>query len=304
MGSSGARLGQAGAVPARFTDLNRPPLDEAAARRALVRPGSAWTEIQVVGETASTNADVVAAARAGAAAGLVRVAEHQHGGRGRLGRSWQAPPRSGLTLSVLVRPDVAAQHWPWLPLLTGVAVAEACRRAAEVDAVLKWPNDVMIADRKVAGVLAERVDTSAGPAAVLGVGLNVSLTQAELPVSQATSLALAGARTLDRAVLLRSVLRTLASLLEAWRGAGGEPAVGRPGLHASYTSRCSTLGRLVRVDLPDGSTVQGRAVEVDAGGRLVVESSTSARPGAAPRRLALGAGDVVHVYPSTPTDAR
>lgn len=253
-------------------------------------------------ETASTNADVVAAARAGAAAGLVRVAEHQHGGRGRLGRSWQAPPRSGLTLSVLVRPDVSAEHWPWLPLLTGVAVAEACRRTAEVDAVLKWPNDVLVDGRKLAGVLAERVETPSGPAAVLGVGLNVSLRESELPIPAATSLALAGARTLDRAVLLRSVLRTLAALLEAWQEARGEPALGRSGLHASYTSRCSTLGRLVRVDLPDGSTVHGRATEVDDGGRLVVETALRDRPGAAPHRLALSAGDVVHVHSSTPSD--
>lgn len=280
---------------ASFADLERPPLSAAAARRALVRPGSPWTDVCVVAETASTNADVVAAARAGAPAGLVRVAEHQTGGRGRLGRSWQAPPRSGLTLSVLVRPDVPAEHWPWLPLLAGVAVAEACRRTARVDAVLKWPNDVLIGERKLAGVLAERVEHHTGTAAVLGIGLNVSLHEAELPQLQATSLAIAGASTLDRAVLLRAVLRALGSLLAAWEAAAGDPAAGRPGLHASYTRRCVTLGRLVRVERPAGTMVTGRAVEVDAGGRLVVQDTDTGA------RQVLGAGDVVHVRSDGPT---
>lgn len=287
-------------MPASFADLARPPLDAIAARRALIRAGSPWTDVDVVDETASTNADVVAAARAGAAAGLVLVAEHQTGGRGRLGRTWQAPPRSGLTVSVLVRPDVLAEHWPWLPLLGGVAVAEACRRTAEVDAVLKWPNDVLVGERKLAGVLVERVETPAGAAAVLGVGLNVSLRESELPMPQATSLAIAGASTQDRAVLLRAVLRTLGALLAAWEAAGGDPAVGHPGLHASYTRRCVTLGCLVRVELPDGRTVHGRAVEVDAGGRLVV---ATAGPAGADRHV-LGAGDVVHVRSSGPTGPR
>jgi BirA family biotin operon repressor/biotin-[acetyl-CoA-carboxylase] ligase len=276
-----------------WSDLTRPPLNAEAARRALVRPGGRWTDLQLVEETESTNADLVAAARNGAATGLVRVAEHQTGGRGRLGRRWQAPRRSGLTVSLLLRPGVPAERWPWLPLLTGVAVAETCRRVAEVDAVVKWPNDVLVDGRKVAGVLTERVDTPVGAVAVVGIGLNVSLGQHELPVPTASSLALAGGSQLDRAVLLRSLLRTFDALFSVWEAATGDPAMGEPGLHASYTQRCSTLGQVVRADLPDGTSVHGQALEVDADGRLVVAVSTGGR-------AVLGAGDVVHVRPSAP----
>ena len=244
-------------------------------------------------ETQSTNADLVAAARNGAATGLVRVAEHQTGGRGRLGRRWQAPPRSGLALSLLLRPGVPAERWPWLPLLTGVAVAEACRRVAEVDAVVKWPNDVLVDERKVAGVLTERVETAIGAAAVVGIGLNVSLGAHELPVPTASSLALAGGSQLDRAVLLRSLLRTFDALFSVWEAADGDPAMGQPGLHASYTQRCVTLGRAVRADLPDGTSVHGQALDVDPDGRLVLGTATGGR-------RVLGAGDVVHVRPGVP----
>jgi BirA family biotin operon repressor/biotin-[acetyl-CoA-carboxylase] ligase len=280
-----------------WSDLARPPLNADAAKRALVRPGGRWSDLQVVEQTESTNADLVAVARDGAATGSVRVAEHQTRGRGRLGRRWQAPPRSGLAVSLLLRPGVPAERWPWLPLLTGVAVAETCRRVAEVDAVVKWPNDVLVDERKLAGVLVERVDTPMGAAAVVGIGLNVSLAEHELPAPTASSLALAGATKLDRAVLLRSLLRTFDALFSVWEAAGGDPAMGQPGLHSSYTRRCVTLGRLVRVDLPDGTAVHGEAVAVDPDGRLVLDTPTG-------DRMLLGAGDVVHVRPDVPGPRR
>jgi len=264
-------------------------LDAAVLRRALKagEPGSWWQQVTVIESTDSTNADLAAAARsgtaaapAGAAAASVLVAEHQRAGRGRLGRGWQAPARSALTLSVLVHPRMPAAHWPWLPLLTGVAVAEAVRRTAAVDATLKWPNDVLVGDRKLAGILLERVQTPTGPAAVLGIGLNVSARRSELPVPAATSLALAGAATTDRHTILVSLLRTIQALWSAWEEDPG-------GLHASYLRRCSTIGQQVRVELPDGSAVTGLAETVDADGRLVVAGASG--------RHVLAVGDVVHV---------
>src|ERR1039458_8162031 len=160
----------------------RPPLDAAALNARLVRPGGLWREIRVTGETGSTNADLLAEARAGAAEGLVLVAETQTAGRGRLDRSWSSPPRAALTVSVLLRPvAVPPAARAWLPLLTGIAVAAALRARAGVTAGLKWPNDVLVADRKIAGILAE----AHGDAIVAGVGLNVTLTGAELPVPAA-----------------------------------------------------------------------------------------------------------------------
>src|SRR5207302_4121878 len=121
------------------------------------------------------------AAADGAPEGIVRVAHFQNGGRGRLDRSWSSPPGAGLTFSVLLRPAAPTPTWGWLPLLAGVAVAQAVGAAAK----LKWPNDVLLGDqaRKVAGILVQ----SAAGVAVVGIGLNVTTSLAELPVPTATS---------------------------------------------------------------------------------------------------------------------
>ncbi|HLL08245.1 MAG TPA: biotin--[acetyl-CoA-carboxylase] ligase [Nocardioidaceae bacterium] len=274
-------------MTSRYDDLDRPPLDVAVLRRALLRPGSLWSDLRVVAELASTNAELARLARAGAPQGTVVVAEHQSAGRGRLGRSWDTQPRAGLTFSLLVRPDgVAAGRWPWLPLLAGVAVAETGRREAEVDTALKWPNDVLVGGRKLAGVLLERVEGPAGAAAVVGIGLNVSARRDELP-AEATSLALEEGTMLDRSVLLRALLRTFGALYTDWVRTGGDPA---HGLADAYTRRCATLGRTVTVDLPDGGKLTGLARSVDDQGRLLVDS--------AGRLAALSAGDVTHVRAS------
>ncbi|QWZ10594.1 biotin--[acetyl-CoA-carboxylase] ligase [Nocardioides panacis] len=256
---------------------SRPPLDPA----ALVAPG--W-RVEVVPESPSTNADVALRARAGEAPGLVVVTEHQTAGRGRLDRVWVTPPRAALTFSLLVRPEaVPVARWPWLPLLTGLAVVEGVRRSSPLDAVLKWPNDVLVEERKVAGILVERVEAPDGAAAVVGVGLNVSSTPDELPVPTATSLELAGAPPVDRSALLVAVLTAFSDLYGGWVGAAGQ------GLRPSYTRSCSTIGRDVRVDLPGGAPLHGRALDVDEDGRLLVDDGS--------RVHALGAGDVVHVRP-------
>ena len=253
----------------------------------MTRPGSLWTAIEVVEESPSTNAVVAARARAGAAEGLVVVAEHQTAGRGRLDRVWVTPPRAALTFSFLVTPDrVPTARWPWLPLLAGIAVSEGVRRVAGVPCELKWPNDVLVRERKLAGVLVERVERSFGAAAVVGVGINVSTTDAELPVPTGTSLLLEGAETIDRSVVLREVLRSFEALYAQWQADGGN-ATG--GLLDSYLRRCSTIDRDVRVDLPAGEQLHGRAVAVDTDGRLVVSTASGVR--------ILGAGDVVHVRP-------
>jgi BirA family biotin operon repressor/biotin-[acetyl-CoA-carboxylase] ligase len=235
----------------RYSDLDRPPLNAAALNRALVRPGTLWTDVTVVESTGSTNADLAAAAREGAAEGQVLVAESQVAGRGRLGRTWTAPPRSGLTFSVLLRPHVPMAAMGWLPLMYGVAAASAVRRLAEVDVRLKWPNDLLIGERKLAGVLAERADD----AVVVGMGLNVSLRRDELPVGTATSLALEEAACLDRDPLLRAVLREVETHYDEWREAGGDAEAS--GLRAAYLASSATVGRQVRVELPGEQFVTG-----------------------------------------------
>ncbi|MBJ7359463.1 biotin--[acetyl-CoA-carboxylase] ligase [Nocardioides sp.] len=240
-------------------------------------------QVEVVAEAGSTNALVAERAQAGGPEGLVVLAEHQTAGRGRLDRSWEAPARSGLTFSVLLRPTVPAASWPWLPLLTGHAV-RAALRAAGFDATVKWPNDVLLGERKVAGILVERVETPSGPAAVVGIGLNVGMTADELPVPEATSLAVEGEAP-DRTELLGLLLDTLWDSYVAWQE-GGEAGAAR--LATAYAESCGTVGRDVSVALPSGETLTGRAVEIDPSGRLVVSTGSG-------ERTAVGAGDVVHV---------
>jgi BirA family biotin operon repressor/biotin-[acetyl-CoA-carboxylase] ligase len=259
-----------------YSDLDRPPLSGPALRRALVVPGGFWTDIQVKTETGSTNADAARAAREGAPEGLVVVAERQTAGRGRYDRRWESPPRAGLTLSVLLRPPRISG---WLPLLAGVALVETVRRLGEVDAVLKWPNDLLVDGRKCAGVLAESV----GDAVVVGIGLNVTLRAPELPVPAATSLQLAGAACTDRDPLLRALLRTLADRYLRWRA---DPD--GSGLAQAYRLHCATLGRRVTVSLPGGGRLTGTADDIDSAGRLVVDGT------------AVAAGDVVHVRSAEP----
>ena len=255
---------------------SRPPL---VTSRIGVPPG--W-RVEVSDRDPSTNATAADRARAGEAEGLVVVTEHQTAGRGRLERTWETPDRASLTFSVLLRPTAEAVRWPWLPLLTGLAVRGALR-AEGLDARLKWPNDVLVPDRKVAGILLERVETPRGPAAVVGVGLNVSQVPDELPVPHATSLEIAGGRPVDRSALLGSLLTHLRERYDEWQGAATS-------LAAEYRQACDTVGREVRVDLPHADPLRGRAVGVDADGRLVVEGPAG--------RVAVGAGDVVHVRPA------
>jgi BirA family biotin operon repressor/biotin-[acetyl-CoA-carboxylase] ligase len=235
-------------------------------------------------ESPSTNAYVADRARAGEPAGLVVVTEHQTAGRGRLDRTWETPRGVALTFSMLVSPaGVPLARWPWLPLLTGLAVVDAVTEVAGVAAALKWPNDVMAGDGKLAGILVELVEQPGGAAAVVGVGLNVSASHDQLPVETATSLALEGAAEVDRTSLLGAVLTSFSARYDGWVGAVGDE------LRASYLRVCSTLGKQVRAELPGGDTVTGRAVDVDAEGRLHVDDGS--------RVHVLGAGDVIHVRP-------
>jgi BirA family biotin operon repressor/biotin-[acetyl-CoA-carboxylase] ligase len=267
----------------RWSDLDRPPLNLMSLRRGLVREGGLYCDVEVVRSTGSTNSDLVALAVAGKVEeGAVLVAEEQTAGRGRLDRQWSAPPRSGLFFSVLLRPaEVPVARWGWLPLLTGVAVATGLSRAAGVDTALKWPNDLLVTiggeERKAGGILAER----AGEAmVVVGVGINVTLREDELPVPQAGSLALA---------LLRAVLRSLEEWYGRWRAAGGDPAA--CGLQETYAAGCATLGRTVRAELPGDRSIVGEAVAVDGDGRLVIATEEGVQE-------PVGAGDIVHLRPA------
>jgi BirA family biotin operon repressor/biotin-[acetyl-CoA-carboxylase] ligase len=267
-------------VPSQWSDLERPPLRTSTLTRALVRPDSIWCEVRVLATSPSTNAVVAQEAAAGADEGLVIVAEHQTAGRGRLGRTWSAPPRAGLTFSALLRPAaVPESRWTWMPLLTGLAVAEGIEEATGLEPRLKWPNDVLLDGRKVAGVLLERQ----GSAVVVGIGINVTTSSEQLPTADATSLALEDAPITDRETVLRAVLRSLERHYQAWRDVAGDSTA----VAGAYVERCATLGALVSVALPDGTSIDGVGERIDDDARLVVSSHDGER--------SLSAGDVVHV---------
>lgn len=268
-------------------------LDRATLRAELVAAGSPWLGVEHYRSIGSTNARAAALGQPW----RVVTADHQSAGRGRLTRTWQAPPGTSVAVSATV--PLRAPRQGWLPLVAGLAAAEAVETAAGVQADLKWPNDVLLPSdegRKVCGILCEVVGVGSEALAVVGAGINVSQTRAQLPVDTATSLALAHATEADRNALVVAYLRRLA----AWHGALGSdvpvagsattpdptPRVPLAAAREAYRGRCSTLGRTVRLSRPDGADVVGTAVDVDDEGRLVIEAEG--------QRTAWAAGDVVH----------
>ena len=254
----------------------------------------------------------------------VVVTDDQRAGRGRLGRVWMAEAGTSLAVSVLLRPQPAFSPdvYGWIPLAAGaamtVAVREALAGASEIardsDATdgagagagaegesaarsverrvqLKWPNDVLIEGRKVAGVLSELLALPNAPAVVVGVGLNLSMTAEQLPVPTATSLALAGVRDIDVDAVLARFLTELDGMLHALQQAHGDAVAA--GVHARVAALLGTVGRDIRADLPGGDALEGRATGLAPDGRLLVRRS-DARPGH-PAEVAVAAGDITHL---------
>ena len=252
----------------------RLPLNASALRGTL---GPPWRHLEVVDETGSTNADLIARANAGEDVdGVVLIAEHQTAGHGRMGRTWSAAPRAQLTLSAGVdAADVPPAAWGWLPLAAGLAVVDAVE-AVGVQAALKWPNDVLAGDGKLAGILSE----VAGQTIVVGLGLNVTLRADEVGEPLVTSLTDLGVADPDRTALAAELLRRFGERVTAWRA-------GDPRLMDEYRSRCTTIGSSVRAVLPGGREIVGKGIWIDDQGRLRIETEDDV--------VAVSAGDVVHL---------
>ncbi|MDK1360236.1 biotin--[acetyl-CoA-carboxylase] ligase [Arthrobacter sp. zg-Y1219] len=286
----------------RYSSMERPGLDQERLRAALVAPQGPLPRLEVVAETGSTNTDLADQARlrpADAPDLTVLTAEMQTAGKGRLGRTWVAPPRSSLFVSVLLRPVNAAgrplptQSYGWLSLLAALALSESVAARTGVEARLKWPNDVMVDGRKLAGVLAQLVMDSSGapPAVVVGAGMNVSLTDEDLPVPTATSLLMEYSSTTDRNILLEDYLRELAAKYRDFCAVDGDASrawADGTSLVEKISARMATLGQEVRADLPGGKSLTGRAVALDSYGSLVLVDEHG-------ERHAVVAGDVVHL---------
>jgi BirA family biotin operon repressor/biotin-[acetyl-CoA-carboxylase] ligase len=246
----------------------------------------------------STNDVLVQAAKTGDPADWpdlsVVATDNQVAGRGRLGRTWTAPAGRSLAISVLLRPrldsgePLSFDRYSILPLVVGLAMTRAVAGvvpAASDPVSLKWPNDVLIGPKKVSGILGELLPDGTG--VVIGAGLNLALTDDELPTPTSTSLALAGVKDVSADAVLAAYLSALTTLYRRQLSAGGDSVAA--GVHAEIVAACGTLGRAVRVELPGGGIETGIARTIDQSGRLVVDPSRGGDP------LFVAAGDVTHL---------
>ena len=291
-------------VHAPGSPLNR---RELADERFLSAAGIA--RLEVVDSTGSTNADLLRSAAVDPAAWpdlSVLTAEYQTAARGRLDRHWEAPPMSSVSVSVVLRPANAegrplpTQSYSWLSLIAALALRETLLDTAGIPAELKWPNDVLVRGKKIAGILAQLGPMTDGavPPVILGTGLNVNLREAELPVPTATSVVLEGAGTADRTRLLKSYLSHFAVLYRSFCNADGDPAAGMaggPSLHKRVEAVMVTLGKQVRAQLPGDHEIIGHASRLDEYGSLLVVDREK-------REHVVTAGDVVHLRPWTAPD--
>ena len=249
----------------------------------MVNAMSAWQwQVRRFEEIDSTNTYLKERAREGAPEGLVAVADHQTAGRGRLHRRWESPPGANLLVSLLLRPECDPDDLHLCTTAVALAAADACREVAGVDVSFKWPNDLLVGESKLAGILAE-VEFAGGtpPGVVVGIGINVAWPGP--PEAGGTCLedVSGSAQSVDRKVLLDHLLYALAPRREML-----DDARGRRVLADEVRSRCSTLGQRVRVFLAD-EEVTGVAHGIDGSGRLVIETETGLRT--------VTAGDVVHL---------
>jgi BirA family biotin operon repressor/biotin-[acetyl-CoA-carboxylase] ligase len=289
---------------------DRPPLDLNALGEEAFLSANGIPRLTVAESTGSTNADLLRGVTEdpGAWPDLsVLAAEYQSAARGRLERRWEAPARSSVSVSVVLRPvnaegrPLPTQSYSWLSLLGALALREALLETAAIPAELKWPNDVLVRGRKIAGILAQLgpLGNAAAPPVVLGAGLNVTLTEAELPVPTATSVLLENPATVDRTVLLKSYLSRFATLYRSFCNADGDPTAGMAGgrsLHKRVEAVLTTLGKQVRAQLPGDHEIIGRASRLDDYGALMVVDSAA-------HEHVVTAGDVVHLRPWAPPGA-
>lgn len=245
----------------------RSGLDEAAINKLIAR----YWRVRVVELTSSTQSDLALKVRnKSAQIGEVLVANYQSAGRGRLDRSFEAAPSTALLFSLYIAPQRSRDNWGWIPLIAGYSVAKTLQAFG---AQVKWPNDILIKDKKVSGLIAEVV----GDGVVVGIGLNVGMEENQLPVKNATSLLLEGATDLTRADILIKILEEFEKLFCTWDQGDDE-------IQRLYAQLSATLGKEIRVEYPNGKSQVGIASSISESGALVLDDGTHVQ-----------AADIVHL---------
>lgn len=245
----------------------------------------------------STNREASSLAQQGAAHGTVVAAEQQSGGYGRHGRAWFSPPGLNIYCSIVVRgksPTVPHAQWlSWVPLVTALAVAEATRHITTAPLALKWPNDLLLQDRKVGGILCEStLTTTNGPIMIIGIGLNVNVPLQSFPEDLrpiAASLIEVVPQPIDRNRLISQLLWELEQCLDELQSHGSTR------LRQAYLARCVTLGRQVKVLFADDQRIRGTAETLSADGALQVRPLSASPRAQPPALIEVHAADVIHL---------
>jgi BirA family transcriptional regulator, biotin operon repressor / biotin---[acetyl-CoA-carboxylase] ligase len=227
----------------------------------------------VLEQTGSTQNDLIQLISQGLAGnGEVIASEFQSAGRGRLDRNFIAPTSSALLFSLYIEPKRDRADWGFLSQLAALTLHSVIAPNLERDILLKWPNDILIEEKKVAGLLAQATDKGV----VIGIGLNVSMTISELPIPHATSIAISGGKELDRNLLLANFLNTFQANFQDWDNGAS--------FITKYTSICSTIGQEVEIEVLGRENRQGRAQGILNSGALLLADG-----------FAVTVGDVVHL---------
>jgi BirA family biotin operon repressor/biotin-[acetyl-CoA-carboxylase] ligase len=252
------------------TDAPRAPLD----KRLISQEISRYWRVSVVEVTGSTQDDLFQLASSGnAIPKTILASEFQSSGRGRLDRTFEAAPHSALTFSMYVEPKVEKEEWSFLTLLAGLSVHEALHTLdPQISVGVKWPNDLLIGEKKFVGMIAQATEKGV----VLGIGINVGMSKEELPVSNATSLAIEGFAILDRNQILAAIINHFEINVEMWEH--------DKSFLAEYRSASVTLGSDVEVTLPGGDVIQSKAVDISDSGALLLADGHE-----------VTVGDVVHL---------
>lgn len=241
----------------------------------------------------STNTFAMERAKKHAPSATVILADKQTAGRGRLDRSWFSPAKSNIYGSMLFFHDKTIQHPGWIPLMAGVAIAQALETQTTIRIHLKWPNDLLIAERKVGGVLCESFSLEhQNTCVVIGFGINVNLSQSEFPPDlqdSATSLQIQCHRSVDRETL---IMQIVTSLEKGWEDLTFK---GHQSCLAEYNKRCATIGQMIQVHFPDGSQLQGLAHSIGNDGQLRVTPSPSDSNEQSAKIRDVHSGEILHI---------